>query len=126
MRSILAVAAGYAIFALSAAVLFPFSGHRPHDQATAGFMAATIVYGIVFAAAGGYVAARVGGTAPIRHGIWVGGIIALGAAVSLVVAPGAKWSQVAALCLMAPAAAVGGLLARPSRFSRSNMRNQRG
>ena len=68
---------------------------------------------LIFAFGGGYIAARVARRADNLAGIAVGSIIALGALVSLASSPtGAIWSQLAALLLMAPAAVVGGLVAR--------------
>ena len=75
-------------------------------------MLGSIVVGIVFAFLGGYLAARLAGRNPAGHGIAVAAILALGAAISLAsaVGHGAIWSQVAALVLMTPSAAIGGLV----------------
>jgi hypothetical protein len=111
LRSIVAVVAGYALFAVSAAILFPLIGRDPHAPAPPTFVIWTTVYGIVFAAAGGYAAAAIARRRPRVHAAIVGALIAVGAVVSLVAAPGdARWSQLAALFLMAPAAAAGGML----------------
>ena len=113
LRSIVAVVAGYAVFGASAAILFPLTGRDPHAQAPMTFMIWTIVFGIVFAAAGGYAAAAIAPRKPRAHAAVVGALIAVGAAVSLVAAPSdARWSQLAALFLMAPAAAAGGTVRR--------------
>jgi hypothetical protein len=110
MRSVAAVVAGYLIFALSAVVLFQITGQAPHRPVTAVFMIGSTVYGIGFAALGGSVAARLAPTRPLLHAGIVAGLIMLGAAVSLLTAAraDARWSQVAALVLMAPAAWLGG------------------
>jgi hypothetical protein len=110
MRSVLAVIAGYLIFAFSAAMLFQLTAQRPHEAARAGFVAASVAYGVAFAALGGYVAARIGARRPRRHAALVSGVIAAGALASLATsAPGsAIWSQLGALLLMAPAAAAAG------------------
>jgi hypothetical protein len=113
LRSIVAVVAGYAVFGASAAILFPLTGRDPHAQAPMTFVIWTSVYGIVFAAAGGYAAAAIAPRKRRVHAAIVGALIAVGAAVSLVAAPSdARWSQLAALFLMAPAAAAGGMLRR--------------
>jgi hypothetical protein len=113
LRSIVAVVAGYAVFGASAAIFFPLMGRDPHAQAPMTFMIWTIVFGIVFAAAGGYVASAIALRKPRVHAAIVGALIAVGAAGSLVAAPGdARGSQLAALLLMAPAAAAGGMLRR--------------
>jgi hypothetical protein len=119
MRRVLAIVAGYAIFAVSAAALFQLSGRPSHQAASTGFMIETIVYGMCFAAAGGYVAGRLAPREPFVQALWVAAVIATGAVVSLLTSPGgAHWSQFAALCLMAPAAAAGGLFQRNAGRSR--------
>ena len=110
VRSIGSVIVGYLVFALSAVAFFQLSGQPPHAQAPLPIMIASILVGIVSAFAGGYLAARLAGRRPFAHGIAVALILALGASVSLVstMGHGAIWSQVAALLLMAPSAAIGG------------------
>ena len=111
-RSIVSVIVGYLIFALSAFALFQISGQPPHQATPAPFMAGSIVYGAVFALVGGYVAARLAKRRPLAHGLAVAAVLALGAAISLLSTrgKGAIWSQVAALVIMAPCAAIGGWL----------------
>jgi NhaP-type Na+/H+ and K+/H+ antiporter len=111
-RSIFSVIVGYLIFALSAFTLFQISGQPPHQAAPTPFMVGSIVYGAVFALVGGYVAARLARRRPLAHGLAVAVVLALGAAISLLstVGKGAIWSQVAALAIMAPCAALGGWL----------------
>jgi hypothetical protein len=111
-RWILGVVVGYAIFAVSAVLLFRLAGRDPHTQQELGFIIGAIVYGMVFGAIGGYVSAALGGGNPRIQGGVVGGVIALGATVSLIAGPhaGPMWSRVAALTLMAPSALAGGAL----------------
>jgi hypothetical protein len=61
---------------------------------------------------GGYVAAWLAKRRPLAHGFAVTAVLALGAAISLLstLGKGAIWSQVAALVIMAPCAAIGGWL----------------
>jgi putative membrane protein (TIGR04086 family) len=61
---------------------------------------------------GGYVAAWLAKRRPLAHGFAVAAVLALGAAISLLstLGKGAIWSQVAALVIMAPCAAIGGWL----------------
>jgi RsiW-degrading membrane proteinase PrsW (M82 family) len=113
LRSIAAVVAGYVVFGASAAILFSLTGRDPHAPAPMAFLIWTTIYGMVFAAAGGCAAAAIAPRKPRVHAAIVGALIALGAVVSLVAAPSdARWSQLAALFLMAPAAAAGGMLRR--------------
>jgi hypothetical protein len=92
----MAVVAGYAVFGASAAVLFPLTGRDPHAPAPVAFVLWTTIYGMVFAAAGGCAAAAIAPRKPRVHAAIVGALIA----------------QLAALFLMAPAAAAGGMLRR--------------
>ncbi len=110
LRSLTAVVGGYLIFALSAVALFQLSGRDPHAPQPLWFEAAAVLYGMAFAALGGFVAARVAPTRALLHAGGVAAILALGASVSLVASPGAgaTWSQWAALALMVPSAWLGG------------------
>jgi hypothetical protein len=113
LRSIGAVIVGYLVFGVSAAAVFPLTGHDPHAPASPMFMFGMVVYGAVFAALGGYVAALIAGRRPRAHALAVGVLIALGSTVSLIASESdARWSQLAALVLMAPAAALAGMLRR--------------
>jgi hypothetical protein len=120
-RSVVAVIAGYAIFAISAGALFALSGQDPHSDASVPFMIVAVVYGVAFALLGGYVSGWIASHVPFIHGLIVASILALGAGISLIatVGKGAIWSQVTALTVMAPAAALGGYLrARTSRHAK--------
>lgn len=117
LRAIASVAGGYLVFALSAVALFQLSGRDSHAPQPLGFETGAVVFGMVFAALGGYLAARVAATRPRAHAGGVAVVLALGAGVSLVMSPGAgaTWSQWTALLLMAPSAYLGGhLVMRPS------------
>ena len=113
LRSIGAVVAGYFVFGASAALLFQLSGQAPHQAAPVSFMAASVIWGAVFALVGGWLTARVAGRHPGAHAAALAGVIALGATVSLVARwNDARWSQIAAIAIMAPCAWFGGLLSR--------------
>ena len=114
LRSIGAVAAGYVVFAGSAALLFQLSGQAPHAAASAAFKVGSIAWGCVFALVAGFVTAHIAGRRPSTHAAIVGALIATGALVSLALraSDGARWSQLAALILMAPCAWIGGVVAR--------------
>jgi hypothetical protein len=117
LRSTGAVAAGYLVFAGSAALLFQLSGQGPHAPSSAAFKAGSIVWGCVFALIAGFLTAHIAGRRPSAHASAVALLIALGALVSLLLRPGdgARWSQLAALLLMAPLAWLGGVLSRRDR-----------
>lgn len=72
-------------------------------------MALSIAIGVVAAAVGGWVTAALANHHRRLHAVALGVLIALGALVSLIMRPGAGaiWTQVSAICLMAPAAVLG-------------------
>ena len=112
LRSVAAVLVGYVVFAASSFALFRASGRAPHAPAPLPFMLATVASGVAFAVAGGWVAGWIAGRRPLAHGVGVALLVAAGAAASLAstLGRGAVWTQLAALALMAPAAALGGWL----------------
>jgi hypothetical protein len=112
LRSIGSVILGYLVFALSAFAFFQLTGQAPHAKVPLSIVLTSILVGIVAAFAGGYLAARLAGRKPAAHGLAVALILAIGATVSLVstIGNGAIWSQISALILMVPSAAVGGLV----------------
>ena len=119
LRSIGAVIAGYLLFAIPAFVFFQITGQAPHKDAPPGVMLASAAVGVVAAGLGGYAAAAMAGRSPLGHGIAVALVIAAGGMVSLVstLGHGAIWSQLAALLLMAPSAAIGGAVRARARRS---------
>jgi len=123
-RTIGGIVVGYLTFAVGAVLIFALSGRDAHAATSPGFLAVSVVGGVVFALAGGYVAARVARRADNLAGIAVASIIALGAVLSLALSPGggATWSQLAALMLMVPAG--GGGRAVGQRFEVSGLRFQ--
>jgi hypothetical protein len=110
-RSIAGVIVGYAIFALSAVSLFRLAGRDPHTPQDALFALSAVLFGMAFAALGGFVGGVIAGRRPILHAGIVAVLIAVGAGVSLLSSPaeGAIWSQLAAILLMAPSALIGGI-----------------
>ena len=112
LRSVVAVIVGYVVFAASAFAVFKLSGQAAHAEASVPFMLVSSASGVIFALAGGYIAAWIAGHHPRAHGLAVAALLAVGAGVSLAatVGQGSIWSQIAALILMAPSAALGGWL----------------
>ncbi len=111
---------GDVIFAGSAVVLFRIAGIDPHSMASPTFIGFSVLYGIMFAALGGFVAGIIGRRPDVICGILLAAIIALGAITALITrtGPDAIWTQSAALILMAPAALVGDWI-RKSRKARA-------
>jgi drug/metabolite transporter (DMT)-like permease len=115
-RAVPGFLAGYGISAASSIAFFLATHRDPHATQPLWFMALTAVCGIAFALLGGFVAARVGG---FRTGQSVGIAIVVVAFLSMVLdAKGAHWSQVVAMVLMAPAAALGAARGTPRRYVR--------
>jgi len=112
MRSAVGVVVGYIIFAVSAALLFQLSGHNPHGVVSSQFMMLSIVYGMAFAALGGWVAEKIGKN-PWKPAVALTVVIAVGAIASIMTTPNteSRWSQWSAVLLMAPSALIGGWLA---------------
>ena len=114
MRIVLGVIVGYLIFAVTAFLTFRLTGHDSHgprEQISTSFIIISIVIGTVAAFIGGYVAAV------IARNKWapkiVATIIALVALISFAYSNGrGMWTQLSAIVLMAPAANIGGALAR--------------
>ena len=112
VRSVVAVIAGYLIFAASAVLLFRLTGRNPHAPAELWFVLVTIVYGLFFATVGGFVAALLGKRFEMEHALAVASLIAALGAASLLsdVRAGAIWTQLAAILIIAPCAMLGGYL----------------
>jgi hypothetical protein len=116
LRSIGAVAAGYVVFGASAALLFQLSGQDPHEAAPVAFKIGTVVWGGVFASIAGWLTARIAVRRPATHAAALAGLIVLGAAASMAADPNqAKWTQAAAIVVMAPCAFLGGVRAARTR-----------
>ena len=108
--------AGYLVFGLSAVLMFQIAGVDPHADTRLGFKVFSVAYGVVFALGAGWLAARLAPGRPLFHAAIVSAIIAVAATGSLVGASGAKWSQLAALLLMTPAACSAAASLRGSRL----------
>ena len=118
MRNVFAVIVGYLVFGATAGLLFAVTRRDPHLDQPAVFVVLSIVYGVFFATAGGFVAARTAPRQPRRNAAFVGVIIAVLALVSLTVnlGRGSLWSEIATLGLMAPAAVLGGRFVSTERL----------
>ena len=116
-RSVVAVAIGYLIFALSAGTLFRISGRDPHTFPELGFLAFSLAYGVLFGALGGYIAGVIARRKEPQHAAIVAAVMALGALASVLGQPGhgSPWSQAAVLLVIVPATVFGGALRRWQR-----------
>lgn len=111
LRSIGAVLVGYVLFVVTTLAFFKLTGQAPHQEAPPTIMLGSVAVGIVAAFLGGYVAGYLTGRRAFVHGVAVAAVLALGATASLIstLGHGAIWSQLCALLLMVPAAALSGL-----------------
>ncbi len=110
-RIVLGALTGYVFSAASSAALFLLSHHNPHTPQHVSFIVITIVYGVLFSIAAGFVAAKIGG---YQAGVAVGIMIFVVALLSMLMDPrGAHWSQVVALVAMCPSAVLGAKFAAP-------------
>ena len=117
IHSIIAIIAGYVVFAVSAVILFIISGFNPHAEVPLWFLATATIYGMFFAALGGYLAALIANRKGLLHSGILTLVIIAGATGSLLSSPGneAIWSQVSAILLMAPSAMLGGYIRSRSK-----------
>src|SRR5215472_4900681 len=117
MRTVLAVVAGYLIFAGSAVLLFHLTNVDPHSPAALSFKTFTIAYGLAFAFLSGFVAGNIAWRTDLVCGIALALVIAVGATISMLARPGAGalWTQSAALLLFAPASLAGDWIGRRTR-----------
>ncbi len=114
VRGAFAVIASYILFAVPGAAIFALTGHEPHAPASVVYMALTTLWGMAFAFSSGYLAALIGGEVARKAPAVLGGLIAFGAILTMLVTPagGARWSPIAAALFMAPSAVLGGMLRR--------------
>jgi hypothetical protein len=114
MRVFLAVLIGYAIFTASAVLLFQFTQQDPHATPSSAFATASVIWGMIFAALGGFTAVRIARSTGILPSVLVGTVIAALALAAIAVEAkiGSIWPELATLLLVAPSAAAGGLIRR--------------
>ncbi len=112
VRSVLAVTAGFVVFAGALLVLFSISGHDPHSPASLAFIASATVYGMFFAGLGGFVAVCLAKRSKFQHAFAVAFLIAVAGAAAILGRPDRDllWAHLVAFLVMAPMAMVGGYI----------------
>jgi len=110
LRNFIAVISGYAIFVISAVLLFQLSGIDAHADASIPFIVLTVIYGLFFSFIGGLLTQLISRSGKLTINYVLAGIIAGFAAFSLFKTTGNHYSQVAAIFLFAPASLLGGLI----------------
>lgn len=121
MRVASGVIIGYLVFAGSAVLLFRVTHQNPHASASTTFELAAVVYGILFALLGGYIASLIGGRDDAMASKLMAILLAAVAVVSMIAAHVVAWSQVAALAFMTPSTLIGGRIYVTRR--RANTKN---
>jgi peptidoglycan/LPS O-acetylase OafA/YrhL len=111
IRKIMAVIAGYLVFALSAGIWFPLMGYKPHAATPWAFMLETLAYGLFFSLLAGYVTKAIGRSFLLNY--ILAALIFLCAVLSLLFSGGSYWTQLMTIFLFAPCSLLG------SRFKRT-------
>ena len=110
MRLFFSIVTGYLMFIVASTLLVQFSGSDAH---AGGITVTRVAFGMCFAFVGGYWASKCAKRRSLTAAAWVGGLIAMGAVLSIVqTRSDARWSQLSALCMTAPSAVAGGWLHR--------------
>lgn len=117
-RKILAVVAGYMVFAVSAALLFIISGHPAHQNAPWDFKILTIAYGIFFSVLAGLILQLIAKQTTLKLNFILALVIFLLAAVSRFTSGGCHWTQYFAMFIFAPASVLGGYLYQRRRVTK--------
>jgi hypothetical protein len=110
LRNVLAVIAGYAIFVISAVLLFQLAGVDAHADPSTGFMMLAIICGILFSFTGGFLTQLISRSGKLTVNYVLAAIIAGFAAFSLFKTAGNHYSQFSAIILFAPASLMGGVM----------------
>jgi len=134
LRSVAAVIAGFAVASVvmmavetvNGKVLYPELGTMAEDvtdrealrevvaSAPVGSLLVVILGWLLGSTAGGYVAARIGASAPERHALALGVLLTLAGILNNLLVPPPPWMWVISLLLFVPAAWLGARLAQRS------------
>ena len=104
---IIAVITGYLVFAQSAVLWFPLTGHPPHVDAPLTFKLITLGYGIFFSLLAGWLTRLIARTANDLPDYSLAALMFLLAVLSLLFSGGSHWTQLMTLLVFAPAAFLG-------------------
>ena len=112
IRAALAVVAGYAIMFVAILALFGIVLSDPQTTPTAGFMLFSLLYGFLFAIAGGYVAAMIGAGAEMRHALYLAAFSTVLGIISIAATAGQEplWYQIANAMILVAGVTLGGYL----------------
>lgn len=110
VRQIIAIIAGYLVFAVSSVLLFWVLRQPPHQDASASFKLLTLVYGFLFSILSGWVTQFIAAQQKLGINYALAIVIFLLAALSLLFSGGSHWTQLFAMLIFAPASVYGGYL----------------
>lgn len=114
-RKIMAVIAGYFVFALSAGLWFPFMGYPPHNNAPLAFKLETLAYGVFFSLLAGWLTKKISRAPGPLLNYLLAALMFTIALFSLLFSSGSHWTQWMTLLIFAPCAFFGGRLFRPDK-----------
>jgi ABC-type Fe3+-siderophore transport system permease subunit len=110
LRKILAVIAGYMVFAISSVLLFTLSGHHPHQDAPFNFQLVTIAYGVFFSILAGAVVQLIAKQKSLTLNYILSFVMFALAGTSMALSGGSHWTQLLAMFAFAPVSIVGGYI----------------
>ena len=110
LRKILAVIAGYMLFAVSSVLLFQLSGQHPHEAAPLNFKLVTIAYGVFFSIMAGLVVQLIAGQSKLTLNFILAILMFVLAGISALTSKGDHWTQLFAMLIFAPVSVLGGYL----------------
>ena len=110
IRKILSVIVAYALFAVSAALLFMMTSQQPHHDAPVAFKLITIIYGLFFSVLSGFILQMIARQRQLALNFILALVIFLFASISLLTSAGSRWTQLFAMFIFAPASIIGGYL----------------
>jgi hypothetical protein len=107
MRVFSGIILGYLFFELLWRLLFQVTNTDPHAPASISFEAGAVIFGMLFAIAGGFLASFIGGR-PHFIAAWIAAALVAVTAIVVMFRKGPAWPQVTALLFMSPGVVVGG------------------
>ncbi len=111
-RAILAVIAGYAIMFIAVLALFGIVLSDPEAVPKGNFMMFSLLYGFLFAIAGGYVAAMIGAGSEMRHALYLAAFSTVLGIISIIATAGQEplWYQISNAFILIAGVTLGGYL----------------
>jgi ABC-type Fe3+-siderophore transport system permease subunit len=118
-KKIFSIIIGYAIFVITALLLFKFSGQKPHDNPPTFFVVFATAYGSVFSFIAGFVTYFFSKSSNLKINYALACIMASFAMFSFLKTSGNHWSQLLAIFIFAPISILGGLFIKQKNIKKS-------